>query len=57
MKTIGFLLERLNDSIQVTLDLRIIEESVTRLLTNASNNICKTFLLININNQALMFFG
>lgn len=47
MKTIGFLLERHNDSIQVTLDLRVIEESVTRLLTNASNNICKTLLLIH----------
>jgi len=42
IKTIGFLLERHNDSIQVTLDRRTIEESVTRLLTNASNNICKT---------------
>jgi len=50
MKTIGFLLERYNDSIQVTLDLRMIEESVTRLLTNASNNIYKTLLLIIINN-------
>jgi len=38
-KTIGFLLERHNASIQVTLALRTIEESVTRLLTKVSNNI------------------
>jgi len=56
MKTIGFLLERHNDSIQVTLDLRMIEESVTRLLTNASNNICKTLLLIQkISNDFIGF--
>lgn len=41
-KTIGFLLERHNDSIHVTLDRRMIDESVTRLFTKASNNICKT---------------
>lgn len=44
-KTIGFLLKRLNASIQVILDLRIIEESVTRLLMNASKSICKTLLI------------
>lgn len=52
-KTIGFLLERHNASIQVTLALRTIEESLTRLLTNASNN---TYTLLTRKQLVLTLF-